>query len=97
AMFLATFTLRRTIDGMPQPLIQPFSALADISYPLFVAHGILGYSIIAAMLVAGFGAWSALAVAITVAMSLAVILHVTVESPSRVLGKSLAQKQSRVK
>ena len=95
AIFSVAFALRQTIDSLPWPLSQPFSALADISYPLYVAHGILGYSIIAAMLMAGFGAGFALAVAITVAMTLAMTLHVTVERPSRAIGKSLAKKLSK--
>lgn len=90
AVFSIAFVLRRPIDSLPRPLSWPLSGLADVSYPLYVAHGIFGYSLIAALLTAGFGAGTAIAVAIAAALALAVVIHVTIEGPTRALGKSLA-------
>ena len=56
AVFATTFAFRDTIANLPQLLCRPFSGLADISYPLYVVHGIVGYSIIAAF--AGGRIWS---------------------------------------
>ena len=89
AVFAIAYAFRDAFRNLPQPLCRPFSGLADISYPLYVVHGIVGYSIIAASLRAGLGAGLALVLAVTAAVLLAIILHVAVERPSRAIGKSL--------
>jgi peptidoglycan/LPS O-acetylase OafA/YrhL len=90
AVFSIAFALRHPIDSLPRPLSWPLSGLAEISYPLYVVHGILGYSLIAALLTIGFGRAAAIAVAIAVALAMAVVIHMMVERPTRALGRSLA-------
>jgi peptidoglycan/LPS O-acetylase OafA/YrhL len=92
ATFTAAFATREAIARLPQLLRRPFSGLADISYPFYVVHGILGYSIVAKSLEAGFGVALALILAITAATVLALVLHIVVECPSQTLGKALAMR-----
>ncbi len=92
AAFASAFAWRETIGSLPKFLRQPFSRLADISYPLYVVHGILGYSIIAASLQAGFGAGLALILAVSAVAALSVTLHVAVERPSQAMGKTIARR-----
>ena len=93
-MFALMFGFRDVVAALPAPLRRPFAGLADISYSLYVVHGILGYTIIGLMLNAGFGAASAIIAAIVGALGTAIVLHVTVERTSRVFGKALAARHS---
>jgi peptidoglycan/LPS O-acetylase OafA/YrhL len=94
AVFAAAFALREMIETLPRLFRWPFARLADISYPLYVVHGILGYSIIAASLQAGLAAGLSIVLAITGVVALAALLHVAVERPSQALGKSLAKRSN---
>jgi peptidoglycan/LPS O-acetylase OafA/YrhL len=94
AAFSAAFLLRERIGSVPQLLRRLLSKLADISYPLYVVHGILGYSIMTASLQIGFGAGLALVLAVTATTALAGVLHVYVERPTQIFGKSLAMRYS---
>lgn len=72
--------------------------LADISYPFYVIHGVAGYVVLRIMLDRGVKVSVALGVVTSVAVLLAWLIHVTVENPSRVLGKKLgAQLTSTTK
>jgi len=97
-MFALMFGFRDVVAALPAPLPaplrRPFAGLADISYSLYVVHGILGYTIIGLMLNAGFGAASAIIAAIVAGLGTAIVLHVTVERTSRVFGKALAARHS---
>ncbi|MBO3276222.1 acyltransferase family protein [Pseudomonas schmalbachii] len=73
-----------------------FNFLANISYPLYVIHGVAGYVALRIMLDLGFKAWVSLLVVTAAALSLSWLLHVLVEQPSQVLGKRLGAKLSGV-
>lgn len=66
--------------------------LANISYPLYVVHGISGYVTLHFMIVAGWPAWLALIVTTLAAFALAWVLHKAVELPSQAFGKWLTQR-----
>jgi peptidoglycan/LPS O-acetylase OafA/YrhL len=88
--FTVAFMCREGVSRLPQRRL--FFGLADISYPLYVVHGVLGYSILAHAIKAGVGPGWALLLALAASFSLAIILHVLVERPSRELGRSLAKR-----
>lgn len=71
-----------------------FEFLADISYPLYVIHGVAGYVALRIMLEKGFKAWLALLVVTASCLIFSWLLHVGVESPSQKLGKKLGLKLS---
>lgn len=66
---------------------------ADISYPLYVIHGVAGYAALRVLLDLGMKAWVSLAVVSVGAVGLAWILHVIVEVPSHNFGKRLADSR----
>lgn len=70
---------------------------ADISYPLYVVHGVAGYAALRALLDLGFKAWVSLILVTLGAFGLSWILHVTVEDPCHRLGKRLAAAKLRAK
>lgn len=69
-----------------------FNFFADISYPLYVIHGIAGYVALRIMLDLGFKAWISLLVTTSAAVLLAWLLHVLVEQPFRKFGKYIDTK-----
>ena len=90
AIFALFYALRDRI-----PLVQPFKALADISYPLYVVHPLIGYVCMRILTAKGVTYPVALAVALVLVFSLATAMHYFVEKPSLALGKRLAAKVSR--
>lgn len=62
---------------------------ADISYPLYVVHGLTGYVLMEVLLARGIGSWPAIIIAFAVVTTLAMVLHVTVEISSRELGRRI--------
>lgn len=68
------------------------SFFADISYPLYVVHGVLGYAVMAHLTRQGVSAYVALAVAAVLAVGIAWLLHCIVEMPSHRLGQRLADR-----
>ncbi|MFC7436650.1 acyltransferase family protein [Hydrogenophaga bisanensis] len=69
-----------------------FDFLADISYPLYVIHGVAGYVALRIMLDKGFMAWVSLLIVTIACLFLSWLIHVLVESPFQRLGKQLAAK-----
>ncbi|TPN34810.1 acyltransferase [Mesorhizobium sp. B1-1-6] len=63
---------------------------ADISYPLYVIHGVAGYAGLRVLIDLGVKAWLSLIIITAGATGLAWVLHVVVETPSHNLGKRLA-------
>lgn len=63
---------------------------ADISYPLYVIHGLTGYVLMEVLLARGIGSWPAIIIAFAVVTALAMVMHVTVETSSRELGRRIA-------
>lgn len=66
--------------------------LADISYPLYVVHGVMGYAILSHMTAAKFSPTASMLTAIIVSVTVAWALHVIVEMPSQVIGKKLVKR-----
>lgn len=94
AVFALMFGFRDVVAGLPGLLRRPLSGLADISYSLYVVHGVLGYTIIAEALRAGFGAVPAIVSAIIAALGAAIVIHITVERASRSRGRVLAARDA---
>ncbi len=63
---------------------------ADISYPLYVVHGLTGYVLIEVLIASGMGAWPAILIAFATVTILAAALHATIETPSREMGRRVA-------
>ncbi len=85
-LFFAAYLLRdwfrpiRLLDG-----------LADISYPLYLVHSVIGYSVMSFTIIRfGFSYDEALPTGLAAVLLLAWALHRTVERPSLRLGKRLA-------
>jgi len=88
ALFALAYGLRgrfrktRLLDG-----------LAAISYPLYLVHPILGYSLMRVLIVSyDVGPWPAFFIAAGSAMSLAGLLHVVLERPSIAWGRALSRR-----
>ena len=92
AAFAAAYAARGIFSRFPSRLSRLFSLLADISYPLYVVHAILGYSILAHAIEAGAEPVLAVLLALLVVLVAATILHRVVEVPSRTVGKLLAKR-----
>lgn len=60
---------------------------ADISYPLYVVHGVAGYTLLAVLLGRGIPASIALAVTTAMAIALSYVIHLLVEKPTRHWGQ----------
>ena len=69
--------------------------LADISFPLYLIHSVLGYSMMTFLIHGlGFSYGPALAVTLVAIISFAWVLHEWVERPTLVIGKRLARRLS---
>ena len=64
-----------------------FDFFANISYPLYVIHGVMGYVILRIMLDAGVKTWETLFTATCFCIFLAWFIHRVIELPSQALGK----------
>lgn len=73
------------------PRLRVLSFFADISYPLYVTHPVMGYGLMAILLAHGVPVAVALACAFAAAISVAWLLHVLVEMPTHRIGQRLAQ------
>jgi peptidoglycan/LPS O-acetylase OafA/YrhL len=73
------------------PKTRLLSFLADVSYPLYVVHGVAGYAILAHMITAGAAPLMAIIAALSFAMGVSWMLHVLVETPAHRLGQRLAK------
>jgi len=66
-----------------------FNFFANISYPLYVIHGVAGYTALSIMLKAGVNPSTSLMFVTITAFLLAYLIHRFVELPSQVIGKRL--------
>jgi len=66
--------------------------LADISYPLYAVHAVSGFLIMEVLLARGWNTGAAAGTALAAAITLAAVIHWTVELPTTWLGKWLAVK-----
>ncbi|WP_454780787.1 acyltransferase family protein [Legionella sp. WA2022007384] len=71
-----------------------FNFFADISYPLYIIHSIVGYILLRIMLDRGFKIGLALSVVIFVSVLLSWFLHLLIERPSQMLGTKLSERLS---
>jgi peptidoglycan/LPS O-acetylase OafA/YrhL len=78
----------------PHPVADFF---ADISYPLYVVHGVLGYALLYSFAVAGLRSPVAVPVTVAVAVTVAWVLHRLVEVPSHRRGRLWARHLSAVR
>ncbi|MGF6667407.1 acyltransferase family protein [Pseudomonas monsensis] len=67
-----------------------FDFFANISYPLYVIHGVAGYVALRILLELGVKAWVSLIVVTCCSFLLAWIIHKVIEAPSQKAGKKLA-------
>lgn len=89
-IFLPAYFFRDRIK-----LTRPFQFLADISYPLYVVHPLLGYVAMRLMMAAGLPYIIAFPAALMLVTGVAVAIHVYIEAPSIALAKRLARAFSK--
>lgn len=70
------------------------AALADISYPLYVIHGVAGYAALRLLLDAGMSVWPAVLLVTLAALGMSWVLHRWIEMPTHRLGRALAGRLS---
>ncbi|ELP6610556.1 acyltransferase [Escherichia coli] len=85
---LAIFTLS-ALTSKHWKQLRILSFLSDISYPLYVVHGVMGYAILAHLTSAGVSPIVSIMAATITSFVIAWILHITIESPSHNLGKKM--------
>ena len=91
AVFAAAYYARRLFR--PNRVLD---GLASVSYPLYLVHSIVGYSMIAlAMHVFRLPYMAALGFGLAVVLLVATALHVAVEAPTLRLGRTLARRWVR--
>ncbi len=89
---LAIFAAAYLGRGLFRPL-RWLDLLADISFPFYLTHSIVGYSVMTfAILRLGLSYGAAAGIGLAVVLLLAWVLHKTVELPSLRLGKKLAAR-----
>ena len=90
ALFGLLFMVRRWVKET-----RPLSALAAISFPFYLVHAVVGYSLLKVlMLSAGLRYTAALTITIPVLLALASLIHISVERRSIALGKRFTTLKS---
>ncbi len=88
-LFSALYALRRFVRPF-----KPLDGLAAVSFPLYVVHGLTGYSTLKFLILwVGLGYRTALVLTIATVLACATVLHVTVERWSIRAGKRLAKRR----
>jgi peptidoglycan/LPS O-acetylase OafA/YrhL len=90
--FAAAYTIQRTAIFRPTRITEFF---ADISYPLYLIHGVIGYAAMRVLLDFGSPAGLALALTFCGVVGLATLLHIAVEAPTHQWGRRLALRWPR--
>lgn len=72
-----------------------FNFFADISYPIYVIHGVAGYVALRIMLDRGFKAWLSLLLVTVACIFFSWLIHVFIEAPSQRLGKYITNRIPR--
>ena len=89
ALFAALYAGRRFV-----PAGRLLDAMASISFPFYIVHSLLGYSLLRALMVgAGLGYGLAIAITLPLLALVAACLHRAVEQPSARAGQHLAHIQ----
>ena len=81
-IFTAAYAFQHRI-----PYSRGLNWLAEISYPLYVVHGVSGYAMLTVLMEAGCHAYVAIPTTVLAAILVAYSLHVAVETPSLRLAK----------
>ena len=85
-IFVGAYTARRWLR-----LTRSLRFLADISYPLYVVHPLVGYVCMRLLMAQGAPYGLALLVALPLAIILATLIHRFIETPSMALGQRLTR------
>jgi len=83
-LFAAVYSLRRFFRP-----IKPLDWLADISYPLYILHSLVGYSLIKILMDNSLSYEWSLGLSLAMIFMLAYISHIFVEMPANRIGKAL--------
>ena len=87
ALFAVLYALRRHLPAVPG-----LDAMAAISFPFYLVHSLLGYSLLRALMAgAGLGYGAALALTLPTLLAVAALLHRLVERPTVRAGKALGR------
>lgn len=73
-----------------------FQFFGDISYPLYVVHGVNGYILMSVLDMVGVDPYVSVAVTMGLSILLAYVLHRLVELPSNIFGKKIAKKIGKI-
>ena len=93
---LGTFALAYALRRFARPA-WPVNRLADISYPVYMTHSVLGYALIQfAMLAAHLSYRSALILTLAAVVAVATAMHLMVELPGMQLGRMLRRGARRL-
>jgi peptidoglycan/LPS O-acetylase OafA/YrhL len=76
------------------PYVRWVDRLADVSYPLYLTHGTLGYVVIRAVYLVSGSLYLGFAAGFAAALTLSALLHRFVERPGNDLGRRLAARLS---
>ncbi len=88
---LSLFVLCLTIDKYIRPS-RWLSFLAEISYPLYAVHGVMGYAVLRLLIAIGINGYAAIVAVFGIAVVLAYIGHRLIEQPTMAFGKRLARR-----
>ena len=88
--FVLSYFARVRFVALPGWWRRPIYWIANISYPLYAVHGVLGYTILVHAIEAGLPSWAAVTVAVGAVTFVAILLHRMIELPSQLYGKTLA-------
>jgi peptidoglycan/LPS O-acetylase OafA/YrhL len=89
-LFLVSYSNRERFIG--GKLVEFF---ANISYPLYVIHGVAGYVALRVLLDLGVDAWMSIVIVFSVVVMLSWVIHFLVEKPTQILGKRLSKSWER--
>ena len=90
--FATAFAFRHSAVFRPKRITE---FLADISYPLYLVHGVVGYASMRVLLELGWPPALALVATFFVVMGFATLVHFAVEQPTHQLGKRWGSKWQR--
>ena len=91
AAFVALYAAQKHV-----PRSAALDWLANVSYPLYVVHGVAGYVLLTVLTHAGVPAYAAIGLTMALALLVAHALHHLVEKPGVALGKALLRKPTPV-
>jgi peptidoglycan/LPS O-acetylase OafA/YrhL len=102
ALVVNSYTLALIVFGLSYafskrwPSSRVLNYFADISFPLYVVHGVAGYVALGIMAAHGIGPIAALGCTLAGALLISTLLHVGVELPTHRLGQRWARTLTRV-